>query len=153
MITHISAAGEEDVELAVQAARAAFTPGSKWRSISPAERGKLLWKVADLVERDQHILATIDAWDNGKPYQVALEEDVGEVIGVLRYYAGWADKVQGKTIDTGNAKLAYTKHEPVGELANSPSSTCVKSLSPMVSVRKSNLNQVSVDRLSRGIIQ
>ncbi|RAO74313.1 uncharacterized protein BHQ10_010325 [Talaromyces amestolkiae] len=113
VITHISAAGEEDVELAMQAARAAFTPGSEWRSISPAERGKLLWKVADLVERDQHILATIDAWDNGKPYQVALEEDVGEVIGVFRYYAGWADKVQGKTIDTGNAKLAYTKHEPV----------------------------------------
>jgi aldehyde dehydrogenase (NAD(P)+) len=82
--------------------------------LSAAERGQLLWKLGDLCEKNSHILATIDAWDNGKPYQQAMDEDVAETISVFRYYAGWADKVYGQTIETSNAKLAYTKHEPVG---------------------------------------
>lgn len=75
----------------------------------------MLWRLADLCEENAHVLATIDAWDNGKPYTVALEEDVAEVVGVLRYYAGWADKIQGKTIETSPAKFAYTRHEPIGK--------------------------------------
>jgi aldehyde dehydrogenase (NAD+) len=73
-----------------------------------------LFKLADLVKRDQHILATIDAWDNGKPYSVAFNEDLEEVIAVFRYYGGWADKIYGQTIDTGPDKFAYTRHEPLG---------------------------------------
>jgi aldehyde dehydrogenase (NAD+) len=97
----------------VVAARKAFK-SPEWRNISAAERGALLWRLGDLCEKNGHILATIDAWDNGKPYQQALDEDVAETISVFRYYAGWADKVYGQTIETSNAKLAYTKHEPLG---------------------------------------
>lgn len=71
-------------------------------------------RLADLCERDKHILATIDAWDNGKPYEQALGEDMAEVISVFRYYGGWADKIHGQTIPTSDAKLAYTRHEPIG---------------------------------------
>ena len=75
----------------------------------------LLWRLGDLCEKNAHIIATIDAWDNGKPYQQALDEDVGETISVFRYYAGWADKIYGQTIETSKLKLAYTKHEPLGK--------------------------------------
>lgn len=115
MIAKVAAAGPEDVDIAVAAARKAFK-SPEWRGLSTADRGKLIWKLADLCERDQHILATIDAWDNGKPYQVAHDEDIAEVISVFRYYAGFADKIFGRTIDTSDAKLAYTRQEPVGRL-------------------------------------
>jgi len=114
VIATVEAAGEKDVDAAVAAARAAFKTGSEWRNLTPQERGVLLWKLGDLCKRDEAILATIDAWDNGKPYDVVLGEDVAETVSVFRYYAGWADKIYGQTIDVGNAKLAYTKHEPLG---------------------------------------
>jgi aldehyde dehydrogenase (NAD+) len=113
VIAKVSAGSEEDIDVAVVAARAAFK-SSSWRDISAAERGQLLWKLGDLCEKNAHILATVDAWDNGKPYQQAMDEDVAETISVFRYYAGWADKVYGQTIETSNLKLAYTKHEPLG---------------------------------------
>ncbi|KAI1080763.1 aldehyde dehydrogenase [Whalleya microplaca] len=112
-IAKVSAAGEEDVDIAVAAARAAFK-NPAWRRLSSQQRGSLLWKLADLCERDKHILATIDAWDNGKPYQVARDEDMAETISVLKYYAGWADKIYGQTIETDDKKFAYTRHEPIG---------------------------------------
>ncbi|KAJ4990937.1 aldehyde dehydrogenase [Stagonosporopsis vannaccii] len=113
VIAKISAGGEKDIDEAVKAARAAFK-SPEWRDISAADRGALLWKLGDLCEKNAHILATIDAWDNGKPYQQALDEDIAETVAVFRYYAGWADKVYGQTIETSKAKLAYTKHEPLG---------------------------------------
>lgn len=113
VIAKVAAGGEEDVDTAVVAARKAFR-SPEWSDISAAERGQLLWKLGDLCEKNAHILATIDAWDNGKPYQQALDEDLGETVAVFRYYAGWADKVYGQTIETSKAKLAYTKHEPLG---------------------------------------
>lgn len=114
VIAKVASAGAEDVDRAVAAARAAFAPESEWRSKGSSERGLMLCRLADLVERDAAVIATIDAWDNGKPYDSALNEDVAEVISVLRYYGGWADKIQGKTIDTAEDKLAYTRHEPIG---------------------------------------
>ncbi|KAF2850216.1 aldehyde dehydrogenase [Plenodomus tracheiphilus IPT5] len=113
VIAKVAAGGEEDIDVAVEAARAAFK-NSDWRKIPAAERGALLWKLGDLCEKNAHVLATVDAWDNGKPYQQALDEDITETISVFRYYAGWADKVYGQTIETSDAKLAYTKHEPLG---------------------------------------
>ncbi|KAF9888177.1 hypothetical protein FE257_009172 [Aspergillus nanangensis] len=113
IIAAVASAGTDDVDLAVAAAREAFQ-APEWRSMGASERGLLLCRLADLCERDQEILATIDAWDNGKPYDSALNEDVAEVISVFRYYGGWADKIQGRTIETSDAKLAYTRHEPVG---------------------------------------
>lgn len=113
VITSVYAAGPEDIDIAVKAARAAFKAPA-WKKIGPSARGALLFKLADLCERDAKILATIDTWDNGKPYSVALGEDLAEVIAVFRYYGGWADKIYGQTIDTGPDKFAYTRHEPIG---------------------------------------
>ena len=95
------------------AARKAFKAES-WRDISPTERGKMLLKLATLVEEHAETLATIETWDNGKPYTVALNEDIAEVANTLRYYGGYADKVHGQVIDTSPAKLAYTLRQPVG---------------------------------------
>ena len=107
------AASAEDVDEAVSAARGAFTSAA-WGETSPTERGSLLLKLADLVEDHAETLATIETWDNGKPYQVALKEDLTEVSNTLRYYGGYADKIHGQVIDTGPAKLAYTIREPLG---------------------------------------
>ena len=71
-------------------------------------------ELASLVEKHAETLATIETWDNGKPYSVALNEDVAEVAGTLRYYGGYADKIHGQVIDTGPAKLAYILRQPVG---------------------------------------
>jgi aldehyde dehydrogenase (NAD+) len=65
LIATVEAAGEKDVDAAVAAARAAFRTGSEWRNLTPQERGVLLWRLGDLCKRDERILATIDAWDNG----------------------------------------------------------------------------------------
>ena len=82
--------------------------------ISPTDRGGLMLELASLVEKHAETLATIETWDNGKPYSVALNEDVAEVAGTLRYYGGYADKIHGQIIDTGPAKLAYILRQPVG---------------------------------------
>ncbi|KAI5818024.1 aldehyde dehydrogenase-like protein [Pyronema omphalodes] len=112
-ITKVYAAQSEDVDVAVKAARAAFEDPS-WSELSPADRGQLLYKLADLIEKHRDILATLDTWDMGKPLSVCKEEDLGETINTFRYYAGWSDKVTGKTIDVGPSKLVYTRHEPIG---------------------------------------
>ncbi|KAJ5920146.1 hypothetical protein N7516_011004 [Penicillium verrucosum] len=111
-ITSVQAATAEDVDKAVRAARAAFE-GEEWQNIVGTARGKLMHKVADLVESQQHVLATIEALDNGKPYSQALG-DIEEVFSVFRYYGGWADKAYGQTIETSRSKFAYTMREPIG---------------------------------------
>jgi acyl-CoA reductase-like NAD-dependent aldehyde dehydrogenase len=112
-IAKVYAASADDVDAAVKAARKAFKDPS-WRDISGTERGALLYKLAELVETHAETLATIETWDNGKPYSVALNEDIGEVAAVIKYYAGWADKQSGQVIDVGANKLAYTIKEPLG---------------------------------------
>lgn len=97
-ITSVHAATPEDVDDAVKAARKAFK-NPKWRDLAPSGRGDLMLKLAELVEQHSKTLATIETWDNGKPFSVALNEDLAEVAGCLRYYAGWADKLHGQTID------------------------------------------------------
>ncbi|KAK0516343.1 hypothetical protein JMJ35_000946 [Cladonia borealis] len=112
-ITSVYSASAHDVDTAVVAARKAFKHPS-WRDISPTDRGGLMLELASLVEKHAETLATIETWDNGKPYSVALNEDVAEVAGTLRYYGGYADKIHGQVIDTGPAKLAYTLRQPLG---------------------------------------
>jgi aldehyde dehydrogenase (NAD+) len=73
-----------------------------------------MFKFADLIEKHKEVLATLETWDNGKPYSVALNEDLGEVVGVIRYYAGYADKIHGQTIATTSQKFAYTLRQPIG---------------------------------------
>lgn len=112
-IATVEAAGPEDVDDAVKAARAAFK-SSAWRDMSPTDRGNLMIKLSQLIEQHAETLAAIETWDNGKPYSVSLSEDLQEVIGTIRYYGGYADKVHGQVIDTGSAKFAYTIREPIG---------------------------------------
>jgi aldehyde dehydrogenase (NAD+) len=73
-----------------------------------------MFKFADLIEKHREVLATLETWDNGKPYSVALNEDLGEVVSVIRYYGGYADKIHGQTISTTSQKFAYTLRQPIG---------------------------------------
>ncbi|OJJ45171.1 hypothetical protein ASPZODRAFT_70827 [Penicilliopsis zonata CBS 506.65] len=111
-IVSVYAATTDDVDVAVQAARTAFE-GDAWQSIVGTARGALLWRLAELIDREKNVLATIEAMDNGKPYSSALG-DVDEASGVLRYYAGWADKHYGQTMETSRTKVTYTVREPKG---------------------------------------
>ncbi|KAL5338272.1 aldehyde dehydrogenase domain-containing protein [Aspergillus crustosus] len=110
-IISVHEATEEDVDTAVAAARAAFE--GSWREVTPSERGRYLNKLADLLERDIDTLAAIEALDNGKAFTMA-KVDTSNSIGCLRYYAGWADKIHGQTIDTNPETLTYTRHEAIG---------------------------------------
>merc|ERR1719507_2016876 len=103
-----------DIELAVAAARKAFSLGSAWRTMDASARGVLLSRLADLIERDRLYLASLESLDNGKPFQDAYNIDLGLTIKCYRYYAGWADKNHGKTIPVDGPFLSYTRHEPVG---------------------------------------
>ncbi|KAJ3951631.1 mitochondrial aldehyde dehydrogenase [Colletotrichum tropicale] len=112
-IVSVEAASPEDVDKAVKAARAAlYGPG--WGDISNTERGQLIFKLADLVEEHQETIATLETWNGGKPFSVAVGEDLAETIATLRYYAGWADKIHGETIPTTPQKFAYTLKQPIG---------------------------------------
>jgi aldehyde dehydrogenase (NAD+) len=114
VLAQVAEADAPDVELAVKAARQAFHSKSPWRRMSASERGKLLTRLADLIEKHADELATLESLDNGKPKQVALTADLPLTIGCYRYYAGWADKIQGKTIPISGDYFCYTRHEPVG---------------------------------------
>ncbi|KAF1958706.1 aldehyde dehydrogenase-like protein [Byssothecium circinans] len=112
-ICSVYAAGPEDVDVAVAAARKAFKNPS-WRDLDSTARGDLLYKLAELIEQNKETLATIETWDNGKPYQTSLNDDLPEVSGTIKYYAGYANKIHGQVINTSPAKLAYTLREPLG---------------------------------------
>ncbi|OQE14941.1 hypothetical protein PENSTE_c031G01598 [Penicillium steckii] len=111
-IISIQGASQRDVDVAVAAAREAFH--GEWRAFSATQRGEYLYRLADLIYRDRELIASIDAWDNGKPYSSTLNGDLDESYNVFRYYAGWADKITGRTIETSPTKLAYVLQEPIG---------------------------------------
>lgn len=115
-ICKVQAATADDVDLAVKAAKAALKD-PRWKDLDVTDRGKMMFKLADLIEENGELLATIDAWDNGKPYHIALTEDLPESFNTIRYYAGWADKIAGQTIATSPQKFAYTIRQPVGVVA------------------------------------
>jgi aldehyde dehydrogenase (NAD+) len=114
ILTRVAEADAADVDVAVKAARRAFHTKSPWRRMSAAERGKLLNRLADLIEKHADELATLESLDNGKPRHIARAADLPLTIACYRYYAGWADKIQGKTIPIGGDYFCYTRHEPVG---------------------------------------
>jgi aldehyde dehydrogenase (NAD+) len=114
VITQVAEADSADVDKAVVAARAAFDQGPWRKKLSASARGVLMNKLADLIEKNKEELAELESLDNGKPYQVALAADLPLTIACYRYYAGWADKIQGKTIPVQGRYFSYTKHEPVG---------------------------------------
>ncbi|KAH7145509.1 aldehyde dehydrogenase domain-containing protein [Dactylonectria estremocensis] len=110
-IAKVHAGGQQDIDDAVEAARAAFK--GPWSKVSGTERGELMRKLADLVEASTKTFASIDTWNNGKRFSSAAG-DVSELTGVLRYYAGYADKVFGQVINTTENKFSYTSREPIG---------------------------------------
>jgi aldehyde dehydrogenase (NAD+) len=106
-------ASEEDLDEAIQAAFDAFS-NSDWRRLSGTDRGKLVFRLADLMEKNATSLAAAESLNTGKAYSIALEGDVEDAIKIVRYYAGYADKFFGQVIDTGANMLAYTLKEPIG---------------------------------------
>ncbi|AQR76695.1 aldehyde dehydrogenase family protein [Paenibacillus larvae] len=109
----VSEASEEDVNLAVQAARRAFDEGP-WSKMSGAERSRLMYKLADLMENHLEALAQLETLDNGKPINETRNADLPLSIEHIRYYAGWATKLVGQSIPVAGDYFAYTRHEPVG---------------------------------------
>ncbi|XP_054155888.1 bifunctional protein PutA-like [Oppia nitens] len=102
-----------DIDKAVKAAKRAFELNSEWRTMDASQRGRLLNRLADLIERDREILLDLEVADVGKPIAEA-EFDIDGVIGTFRYYAGWADKVHGNTIPADGKQFAFTRLEPIG---------------------------------------
>ena len=115
VLTHVVEASSADVDRAVKAARRAFEDRSgPWRKLSASERGRLLWKLADLVEKNIDELAELETLDNGKPIFESRYVDMPMVVDVLRYYAGLATKIHGETVNTFETAFTYTLREPVG---------------------------------------
>jgi len=112
-IADIQEGDKADVDKAVAAAKAAFKRGSVWRTKDASERGRLLNKLADLIDRDAVKLSTLETLDNGKPFTSACG-DIAVSAKVLRYAAGLADKIVGQTIPADGNVFCYTRHEPVG---------------------------------------
>ena len=114
-LTQIAEASAADVDHAVSAARQAFEDrNGAWRKLSASERGRLIWKLADLVEKNIDELAELETLDNGKPIFESRYVDMPMVVDVLRYYAGLATKIHGETVNTFETAFTYTLREPVG---------------------------------------
>ncbi|KAJ6541706.1 NAD-dependent aldehyde dehydrogenase [Mycena capillaripes] len=113
LITKIAEATAQDVDTAVKAAQLAFD--TTWGlNVSGAKRGELLYKLATIMDAARDELSALEALDNGKTFTWAKFADIDFSISVLKYFAGWADKITGQTLETDEKKLAYTRHEPIG---------------------------------------
>jgi len=115
VLTQIVEAAPDDVDRAVKAARHAFEDRTgPWHKMSASERGRLLWRLADLVEKNIDELAELETLDNGKPIFESKFVDMPMVVDVLRYYGGLATKIHGETVNTFESAFTYTLREPVG---------------------------------------
>ncbi|TFK43622.1 NAD-aldehyde dehydrogenase [Crucibulum laeve] len=114
VLCSVVAASPKDIDVAVSAAREAFK--TTWgKNVTGFERSRLINKLADLIERDAQELAELETLNNGKPVRIARDFDIGDSVQCLRYYAGWADKIIGQTLEVDNkSKLAFTRHDPIG---------------------------------------
>uniref|UniRef100_A0A672SFI6 Aldehyde dehydrogenase domain-containing protein n=1 Tax=Sinocyclocheilus grahami TaxID=75366 RepID=A0A672SFI6_SINGR len=106
-ICDVEEADKADVDEAVRAARAAGQRGSEWRQMDASSRGRLLHRLADLLERERAVLATLESMDTGKPFLHAFFVDLDGSIKTLRYYAGWTDKIHGKTMPVEKRLFVY----------------------------------------------
>ena len=116
VLAKVAEGAAEDINRAVAAARAAFETGP-WRKLTPSERGRMIWKLGDLIEKHLEEFAQLESLDNGKPVTIARVADVPLTVDMFRYMAGWATKIEGNTIPLslqGDKFLAYTVREPVG---------------------------------------
>jgi phenylacetaldehyde dehydrogenase len=118
-IAEVAEGESEDIDRAVAAARRSFDQG-KWRHLTPSERGRILWRLGDLILEHADELAELESLDNGKPVGVARVADIPLAADLFHYMAGWATKIEGQTIPIsvpyapGAKFLAYTLREPVG---------------------------------------
>jgi phenylacetaldehyde dehydrogenase len=117
VLSKVAEGDKADIDLAVKAARTAFETGP-WATMSPSDRGKLMWRLADLLEKNAEEFSQLESLDNGKPLKVARAGDIPLSIDNFRYFAGWATKIEGNTISLGLRQagkfFAYTLREPVG---------------------------------------
>ncbi|XP_034251453.1 cytosolic 10-formyltetrahydrofolate dehydrogenase [Thrips palmi] len=117
VICKVQRATVGDVDRAVRAAKRAFDEG-EWSKMSARDRGRLLFRLADLMEQHKQELATIESIDSGAVYTLALKTHVGMSIEAWRYFAGWCDKISGRTVPISHARpnrnLTFTKKEPIG---------------------------------------
>ena len=134
----IASASPADIDEAVRAARAQFD-GGDWSVLTGADRGLLLYRLADLIERDAEILVTLEALDIGRPAFEPRMVDIPKVVDVFRHFAGWADKIEGRAVTPlpafGRLRQAYTIREPLGVVGaitpwNSPTLVASWKLAP-----------------------
>ena len=134
----IASASPADIDEAVRAARAQFD-GGDWSELTGADRGLLLYRLADLIERDAEILVTLEALDIGRPAFEPRMVDIPKVVDVFRHFAGWADKIEGRAVTPlpafGRLRHAYTIREPLGVVGaitpwNSPTLVASWKLAP-----------------------
>src|ERR1700693_670252 len=115
VLTQIAEASTADVDRAVEGARRALEDrNGPWRKMSASERGRLIWRLADLLEKNIDEFAELETLDTRKPIFESRYVDMPMVIDVLRYYAGWATKIHGETVNTVETAFTYTLREPVG---------------------------------------
>jgi phenylacetaldehyde dehydrogenase len=118
-LANIAEGGAEDIDRAVRAARKAFDDGP-WGRITPSERGRIIWRIGDLILEHAEELAQLESLDNGKPYAVALAADIPLAADLFHYMAGWATKIEGNSINISVPYMpganfhSYTLREPVG---------------------------------------
>ncbi len=153
LLAQVSASDAQDVDAAVQAAHTALTTGP-WRSLPGAERARLIHRLADLLERDATALAATLAYEQGRPPGDMLAMDLPMSVDTLRYFAGWADKLEGRTIPTagfmGRQTLNYTRLQPVGVAAlivpwNAPLMIAIWKLAPALAAGCSVVIKTSED--------
>ena len=112
-IADVAEGDAADVDRAVKAARKAFESGD-WAEMDARDRGRVMNRLADLIEDNLEELAALETLDNGKPIRDSLAADLPLVVDCFRYYAGWADKIHGDTIPIRGNYLCYTQREPIG---------------------------------------
>ncbi|KAF5449852.1 hypothetical protein F2P56_030255, partial [Juglans regia] len=113
VIAHVAEGDAEDINRAVAAARKAFDEGP-WPKMTAYERQRILLRFADLIEKHNDELAALETWDNGKPYEQSAKLEVPMLTRLMRYYAGWADKIHGLTVPADGPYHVQTLHEPIG---------------------------------------
>ncbi|KAL5987555.1 hypothetical protein ACLOJK_035303 [Asimina triloba] len=113
VIVDVAEGDAEDVNRAVSAARKAFDEGP-WPKMTAYERSRILYRSADLIEKHNDDIAALETWDNGKPYEQAAAIEVPMLARLIRYYAGWADKIHGLTVPADGPYHVQTLHEPIG---------------------------------------
>src|ERR1039458_7358663 len=113
VMAEVAGGDHEDIARAVKAARAAFETGP-WPKMTASQRGRLIWKLGDLLEERVEEFAQIESLDNGKPLSAARVAEVPLAVDLFRYMAGWATKIEGNTIPFSPRHFAYTRREPVG---------------------------------------